>query len=138
MRGAFDPIPGVQGWQLSNQPILSMVAIWPSLKLFDEIGMTKLRNKAISLTGYLEYLVKSIGDDLINIITPADPTKRGSQLSIQVKHSDRTLFDKITAAGVVGDWREPDVIRITPVAMYNSYEDVFNFYEVLKMSLGIS
>lgn len=135
MRGAFDPIPGVQGWQLSNQPMLSMVAIWPSLQLFDEIGMESLRKKAIALTGYLEYLVKSMGEDVINIITPADPHRRGSQLSIQVKNSDKSLFDKISEAGVIADWREPDVIRVTPVAMYNSFEDVFNFYEVLKKSL---
>jgi len=135
MRGAFDPIPGMQGWQLSNQPILSMVAIQPSLQLFDEIGMPMLRKKAISLTGYLEYLVKSLGEDVINIITPSDPLKRGSQLSIQVKNADKELFEKISEAGGIADWREPDVIRITATAMYNSYEDVFDFYEILKRSL---
>jgi len=135
MRGAFDPIAGAQGWQLSNQPMLSMVAIQPSLQLFDEIGMPKLRKKAISLTGYLEYLVKSLGEDVINIITPSDPLRRGSQLSIQVKNANKVLFETISEAGVIADWREPDVIRVTATAMYNSYEDVFNFYEILKRSL---
>ncbi len=137
MRDAFDPIPTAEAWQMSNPPILAMAAVWSSLKLFDEVGMNKLRTKAISLTGYLEFLVKSLGEDVINIITPADPKLRGSQLSIQVKNADKTLFDKITKAGVIADWREPDVIRVAPVAMYNSFEDVFRFYSVLKDNLGL-
>ncbi len=135
MRDAFDPTPTIEAWQLSNPPILSMVAVWSSLKLFEEIGMDKLRKKAISLTGYLEYLVKTLGDDIINIITPSDPNQRGSQLSIQVKNADKTLFNQITEDGVIADWREPDVIRVAPVAMYNSYEDVFNFYSILKRGI---
>ncbi len=135
MRDAFDPTPGVEAWQLSNPPILSMVAVWSSLQLFDEIGMDRLRIKAISLTGYLEYLVNSLGDDLINIITPSKPEERGSQLSIQVKNADKNLFNKITENGVIADWREPDVIRVAPTAMYNSYEDVYNFYSILKSAI---
>ncbi len=135
MRDAFDPIPGIEAWQLSNPPILSMVAVWSSLKLFDEVGMKKLRKKATSLTAYLEYLVNTLGDEVIKIITPSDPNQRGSQLSIQVKNADKKMFDIITEAGVIADWREPDVIRVAPVAMYNSYEDVFNFYSILKSAL---
>ena len=135
MRDAYDPTPTTEGWQLSNPPILAMVAVWSSLKLFDEAGIEKLRKKAIKLTGYMEFLVKSLGEDVINIITPSDPNQRGSQLSIQVKNANKDLFNKITEDGVIADWREPDVIRVAPVPMYNSFEDVWRFYEVLKNAL---
>lgn len=135
MRDGFDPIPGVESWQLSNPPILSMAAIKASLEIFQEAGMGRLRTKADQLTGYLEYLVDDIGDDRIQIITPRDKSQRGSQLSIQVKNADKSLFDKITEAGVIADWREPDVIRIAPTALYNSYEDVYQFSQLLKQQL---
>jgi len=135
MRDAFDPIPGSEAWQLSNPPILAMVSVWSALQLFDEIGMDKLRKKAIALTGYMEYLVNTLGDDVINIITPSDPKQRGSQLSIQVNNADKKLFDKITKAGVIADWREPDVIRVSPVPMYNSFEDVHKFYSILRLTV---
>ncbi|NND16668.1 MAG: kynureninase [Eudoraea sp.] len=135
MRDAFDPIPTAEAWQLSNPPILAMVSVWSALQLFDEAGMEMLREKSIHLTGYLEYLVNSLGDDDIQIITPGDPDKRGSQLSIQVKNADKELFNRISEAGVIADWREPDVIRVAPVPMYNSYEDVFQFYSILKGAL---
>ncbi|MFT5997561.1 MAG: kynureninase [Neolewinella sp.] len=138
MRDAFDPTPGTDAWQLSNPPILAMVSVWSALKIADEIGMEKLRKKALSLTGYLEYLVNTLGDDVINIVTPADPAQRGSQLSIQVKSADKKLFDKITEDGVIADWREPDVIRVAPVPTYNSYEDVYNFYTILKSAVAVN
>ncbi len=136
MRDGFDPIPGVESWQLSNPPILSMAAIKASLEIFQKAGIKNLRKKADSLTGYLEYLVDNIGDARIKIITPRDVSQRGSQLSIQVKNADKSIFDKITEAGVIADWREPDVIRIAPTALYNSYEDVFRFSELLKEQLA--
>jgi kynureninase len=135
MRDAFDPTPGIEAWQLSNPPILSMVAVWSSLQLFDKAGMENLRAKAISLTGYLEFLINSLGDKVVHIVTPKNPNERGSQLSIQVKHAKKDLFHKITANGVIADWREPDVIRVAPVPMYNSYEDVYRFYEILKATI---
>ena len=135
MRDAFEPIPTTEAWQLSNPPIMAMAAVWSSLKMFEEVGMENLRKKAIALTGYLEFLVKSLGDDVINIITPSNPSQRGSQLSIQVKNADKALFNKITEAGVIADWREPDVIRVAPVPMYNSFEDAYNFYSILKSAL---
>jgi kynureninase len=137
MRDAFDPIPSAEAWQLSNPPILAMAGVWASLKIFEEAGMDRLRKKAVLLTGYLEFLVKSLGEDLINIVTPSDPAHRGSQLSIQVKNADRKLFDAIIDRGVMADWREPDVIRVAPVPMYNSFEDVYNFYSILKSELEI-
>lgn len=135
MRDAFDPMPTTEAWQLSNPPILAMVAVWSSLKIFEEVGMNKLRKKAISLTGYLEYLVNSLGDDVVNIITPSDPKYRGSQLSIQVKNADKKLFHQITDDRVIADWREPDVIRVAPVPLYNSFEEVYRFYRILKKAI---
>jgi len=135
MRDAFDPMPTTEAWQLSNPPILAMAAVWASLKIFDEAGMDRLRKKAIALTGYMEYLVKSLGEDVVQIITPSDPDQRGSQLSIQVKNADKKLFGIITERGVIADWREPDVIRVAPVPMYNSFEDAFSFYTILKNAL---
>ena len=135
MRDGFDPILGVESWQLSNPPILSMAAILASLKIFEEAGISNLRKKAIQLTSYLEFLVDKINDDRVKIITPRDPKERGSQLSIQVKSADKSLFDKISEKGVIADWREPDVIRIAPVALYNSYRDVFRFAKILKDEL---
>lgn len=136
MRDGFDPIPGVEAWQLSNPPILSMAAIKASLEIFEEAGMSNLREKAIKLTGYLEYLLDEMGDNRIKIITPRDPTQRGCQLSIQVQSADKTLFDKATEAGVIADWREPDVIRVAPIPLYNSFRDVWRFVEVLKEELN--
>jgi len=136
MRDAFEPTPGVEAWQLSNPPILSMVAVWSSLRIYDEVGMPALRNKAVKLTGYLEELVLSLGDDIISIVTPNDPSQRGCQLSIQVKNSNRRLFDQLTDLGVIADWREPDVIRVAPVPLYNSYDDVWRFYNSLKTVLN--
>lgn len=135
MRDGFDPIPGVEAWQLSNPPILSMAAIKASLEVFEEAGMNNLREKAVKLTGYLEYLIDEMGDDRIKIITPRDPSQRGCQLSIQVRSADKTLFDKITEAGVIADWREPDVIRVAPIPLYNSFGDILRFVEVLKECL---
>ena len=135
MRDGFDPILGVESWQLSNPRILSMAAILASLKIFEEAGISNLRKKAIQLKSYLEFLVDKINDDRVKIITPRDPKERGSQLSIQVKSADKSLFDKISEKGVIADWREPDVIRIAPVALYNSYMDVFRFAKILKDEL---
>jgi len=136
MRDGFEPIPGVESWQLSNPPILSMAAIKASLDIFEEAGMASLRKKAIRLTGFCAYVIDDIGDDRIKIITPRDPNQRGSQLSIQVKNADKSLFDKITNKGVIADWREPDVIRIAPTALYNTYTDVYHFSQILKSQLS--
>ncbi|MBT8255120.1 MAG: kynureninase, partial [Bacteroidia bacterium] len=129
-------LPGAEGWQLSNPPILSMAAIRASLDVFAEAGMDRLRKKSKKLTGYLEFLLDELNDDRIRIITPRDPEQRGCQLSIQVKNADKSLHDQLTEAGVISDWREPDVIRVAPVPLYNSFEDVFEFVERFKKILG--
>lgn len=132
MRHKFDALPGAEGWQLSNPPILSMAAIRASLDIFAEAGFENLRKKSIKLTGYLEFLLDEMKDDAINVITPRNPDERGCQLSIQVKNADKSLHTKLTETGVISDWREPDVIRVAPAPLYNSFEDVFRFSEKLK------
>jgi kynureninase len=132
MRHEFDVLPGAEGWQLSNPPILSMAAIKASLDIFNEVGIQKLRKKSRKLTGYFEFLLQELGQDTIKIITPSNPDERGCQLSIQVKNADKALHDKLTEAGVISDWREPDVIRCAPVPMYNSFQDVYHMVEKLK------
>ena len=135
MRDDFEPIPGAEGWQLSNPPILSLAAIKASLSLFAEVGMAAILEKSKKLTGFLEFCLNDMDDDRIQIVTPIDPKQRGCQLSIQVQNADKALFDKITSEGVIADWREPDVIRVAPVPMYNSFADVYNFAETLKIAL---
>ncbi len=136
MRHAFDPIPGAEGWQLSNPPIFSLAAIRASLDIFHEVGMEPLVQKSKLLTGYLEYLLDEIKGDRIKIITPRNPAQRGCQLSIQVKDADKSLFDNITAKGVIADWREPDVIRVAPVPLYNTFEEVYQFVQLLKTAIN--
>lgn len=135
MRHEFDPIQGAEGWQLSNPPILSLAAIRASLAIFDEAGFENIRAKSVKITNYLEYLLKEIEGDQIEIITPQNPEERGCQLSIKVKNANKDLFDKLMAAGVISDWREPNVIRVAPVPLYNSFEDVYKMVERLKALL---
>lgn len=132
MRVDFDPIPGADGWQLSNPPILSMAPIRASLEIFAEAGFKNIRKKAIALTGYLEFLIENIGDERIHIITPKNPEERGCQLSIQVTNADRSLFDGLMNSGIICDWREPNVIRVAPAPLYNSFEDVYEMSVRLK------
>ena len=132
MPDKFNPIISAEGWQLSNPPILSLAAIRASLSIFDEVGMDKLVSKSKKLTDYLVFLLNSIESDRIEIITPEE---RGCQLSIRVNNGDKKLFDSITVRGVIADWREPDVIRVAPIPLYNSFQDVFNFYSLLKEEL---
>lgn len=132
MRQEFDVLAGAEGWQLSNPPILSMAAIRASLSIFKEVGMAKLIDKSKQLTGYFEFLLNEIETDRIRVITPKSDKERGCQLSIQVKNADKNLHKALTNAGVISDWREPDVIRVAPVPLYNSFEDVFRMVEKLK------
>ncbi|MEP6704580.1 MAG: kynureninase, partial [Acidobacteriota bacterium] len=128
----FRPIPGAEGWQISNPPILQMAALRASLEIFDQLGMPALREKSERLTGYLEFLLREIGDERISVITPPDPRQRGCQLSVRANHADKNLFHAVTSRGVSADWREPDVIRVAPAPLYNSFSDVYGFVEILK------
>ena len=129
MPDEFVPIKTAEGWQLSNPPILSLAAVRAALSIFDEVGMSSLVTKSKKLTSYLVFLLNQISTDRINIITPE---QRGCQISISVKNGNKDLFDEITKKGVIADWREPDVIRVAPVPLYNSFLDVYNFYKVLE------
>ncbi|MBK9583398.1 MAG: kynureninase [Saprospiraceae bacterium] len=136
MGDEFQPIQTAEGWQLSNPPVLSMAAIRASLDLFAEAGIDRLRSKSVKLTAYLADLLAEIQDENIKIITPSDPSSRGCQLSIQMIKPDKKLFNYLTENGVIADWREPDVIRVAPVPMYNSFEDVWQFCRILKDGLS--
>jgi kynureninase len=135
MPAKFVPEPTAEAWQLSNAPVFSMAPLLASLELFEEAGMDRLNAKSRLLTGYMEYLLSQVETDRIEIITPKKAKDRGCQLSIQVKGADKSLFDEISARGIIADWREPDVIRVAPVPMYNSFVDVYQFVEILKECL---
>lgn len=135
MRDDFDPIYGIEAWQLSNPPILSMAAVKASLDIFKEAGIENLRKKSKNLTAYLEFLLQTINTDKLEIITPTNPNERGAQLSIRLKDADKKLYDQLLINGVIADWREPDVIRVAPVPLYNSYEDVYQFYKSMEKIL---
>ena len=132
----FDPIPGAEGWQISNPPILPMAALRASLEIFDEVGMPALRRKSERLTGYLEFLLGGFADQGVSILTPSDPNQRGCQLSVRVAENGRAVFQRLRPRGVVCDWREPDVIRVAPVPLYNRFEDVFRFAQVLREAMA--
>jgi kynureninase len=126
----FVPTPGADGWQLSNPPILGLAPLRASLDLFAHAGMPALRAKSEQLTGYLEQLIRMQLDGVLQIVTPADPAQRGCQLSLRVvggRERGRALFETLAADGIIGDWREPDVIRISPAPLYNTHADVLRF-----------
>lgn len=137
MKKGFVPMPGVDGWQLSNFPILSGAAHLASLEIFQQAGIKNLRKKSIALTGYLEFLLKEIDphETSFTILTPGKVDERGCQLSIFMKKNGKTVFNALTKAGVIADWREPNVIRVAPVPLYNTFEEVFRFAEIFKKAI---
>ena len=138
MEKGFSPMKGVDGWQLSNATVLSLAVHRASLMIFKEAGIDNLREKSLQLTGYLEYLLHNIpgNAEMLKIITPSNPQARGCQLSLLVNKGGPTLFERLTEAGVVVDWREPKVIRVAPVPLYNTYQDVYKFVQILADSLN--
>lgn len=136
MEPGFVPMEGAEGWQLSNAPILGMAAHLASLDIFSEAGMERIGAKRDKLTAYLEFVVRHISEEVkencqFELITPADPSRRGSQLSLLVHGSGKAIFDRLSVDGVIADWREPNVIRIAPAPLYNSYEDCYRFGTLL-------
>lgn len=130
----FVPQPGAAGWQLSNAPILSMAAHKASLEIFDKVGMKALRKKSELLTAYLEFLLtKKTSNQAADftVITPVSKKQRGCQLSIQTRKKGKELFKRISRKGIIADWREPDVIRVAPVPLYNKFEEVYRFARLL-------
>ncbi len=132
MQKGFVPMPGAAGWQLSNAPIFSFAAHRASLDLFEAATMPALRKKSEALTGFLAYLIDSLQQPL-QIITPSDPAARGCQLSILTNNRGKALFEYLSDNGVICDWREPNVIRLAPVPLYNSFQDVWELYKQLQV-----
>lgn len=132
----FHVIPGAEGWQLSNPPILSLAAVKASLDIFHEVGMQAFREKSLKLTGYMEFLLDSMQTDTFTILTPRNEKERGCQLSIVMKDNGQAVFDKLTDSGIICDWREPNCIRVAPVPLYNSFNDVHGFAAALADALG--
>jgi kynureninase len=138
MQPGFKPMRGAEGWQLSNAPVFSMAIHKVSLDMFVKAGMSNLRKKSVLLTSYLEFVIGEISRQSpvdFEIITPRNSEERGCQLSILAHGQGKTLFDNLAKRGVVVDWREPNVIRIAPVPLYNSFEDVYRFGQALKLSI---
>jgi kynureninase len=128
----FVPVASADGWQISNPPIFSMAPLRTSLSIFHEAGgMEPLRAKSMKLTGYLEFLIEQIGSKKFSIITPADPNARGAQLSIQAHEHPKQLHEEFIARGVKCDFREPNVIRVAPAPLYNTFHEVWRFAQIL-------
>ena len=143
MTPGFKAAHGAEGWQVSTSPILLMAAHKAALDIFEKAGgLEKLRQKSIMLTGYLEYLIHEINrkhnEELFIIITPSNPNIRGCQLSVICKRNGKAIFNYLAENGVIGDWREPDVIRLSPVPLYNSFKDVYRAAMYLDDSLVVS
>jgi kynureninase len=136
MKKGFIPEPGAAGWQMSNAPVFGMAVHLASLEIFQKAGIKNLRAKSILLTQYLEFILEYVQNHNskihFEVITPKNPSERGAQLSVLVKENGKALFDHITANGAIADWREPNVIRLAPVPLYNSFEDLFQLGEILR------
>ena len=130
----FHPIAGAEGWQLSNPPILALAPLRASMDIFSEAGIDRLRGKSLLLTGYMEFLLRGKASGKFSIITPTDPEKRGAQLSIRLADG-RAVCAKLKADEVIGDWREPDIYRVAPVPLYNSFREVYRFVERFRAAL---
>jgi len=138
MEPGFDPISGAEGWQLSNAPVFAMAPHLASLEIFHEVGMDKLRSKSIKMSAFLEKMVRSVANSNkanLEIITPESPERRGCQLSLLAHGYGKEIFDYLQNNGVFSDWREPNVIRIAAVPLYNSYMDCYHFAELLNSGL---
>ena len=138
MERTFRPMPTAEAWQVSNAPVFSMAVHRVALEQFDRAGIARLRAKSEQLTGYLAFIIAEVAKDTdtdLEVITPNDPAQRGCQLSVLAHGHGKALFNRLTERGVVADWREPNVIRVAPVPMYNSFEDVHRFGEILKAAL---
>lgn len=133
----FIPVKSADAWQLSNAPVFSMAPLMVSLNIFSEAGMEKLSAKSKLLTGYLEFLISEINkeQDAITVLTPSDENERGCQLSLVMKKNGKKVFQILAEKGIVADWREPDVIRVAPVPLYNSFDDVYHLGLNLKQAI---
>ncbi|MFZ0956785.1 MAG: kynureninase [Candidatus Sulfotelmatobacter sp.] len=131
----FQPLAGAEGWQLSNPPILALAPLRASMEIFHEAGMERLRAKSVALTGYLEFLLEGIASSKFSIITPRESERRAAQISIRIPDKRKAFCEELAGAGVIADWREPDILRVAPVPLYNSYQDVYEFVRRFSASL---
>ncbi len=134
----FDPIPGAEGWQLSNPPVLSSAPLLASLAVFERAGIDRLREKSLALTAYLRRLIESRLPGAVEVVTPRDDAGRGSQLSLRLlepRAAARSWYERLTDQGVVGDWREPDTLRLSTAPLYNSFQDVYSAVEALARAV---
>lgn len=138
MRHDVDPFRSAEAWQVSNPPVFSMIPVRVSLDIFMKAGIDNLIEKSKKLTGYLEFLLDSLETDAFKIITPRNPEERGAQLSIVMKENGKKMFEALEKNGVIGDWREPDCIRIAPAPLFNSYSDVHHCVEIFAQELGLT
>jgi len=134
MEPRFTAAAGAAAWQISNPPILSAAPLLASLELFQQARIERLREKSVALTSFLEFLLRPL-EPSVELITPRAPAARGCQLSIRIPSRGRRVLDRLSELGVICDWREPDVIRVAPVPLYNRFEDVFTFGERLAQVL---
>jgi kynureninase len=132
----FQPMAGAEGWQLSNPPILALAALRASMEIFSEAGMDRVRERSLSLTGYLEFLLGRHSSPTFAIISPREPERRGAQLSLRILCHDQSLCERLAAQGVIADWRPPDILRVAPVPLYNSYMDVYRFVQRFTASIS--
>jgi kynureninase len=132
MEKGFIAKPDANSWNISTAQVFNMVALKASLELFEEAGINNIRNKSIELTAYLEFLLNQLTNINFEIITPKEPERRGAQLSLHFKERGKEIHEKMIDSGIIADYREPGVIRVAPSPLYNSFEDVFCFYEILK------
>jgi kynureninase len=140
MEKGFVPMKGAQGWQLSNAAVFSMAPCKASMDIFDEVGLPKLIKKSRKLTNFMEFVFNDISERYDNcnfeIITPKEERYRGCQLSVLMHGQGKEMFDYITKEGVIADWREPNVIRLAPVPLYNSFEDIFKLGQIIENALS--
>ncbi len=132
----FHAMPGAEGWQLSNPPILALAPLRASMKIFSEAGLERMRAKSVLLTGYLQFLLDQQSSTKFSMITPREEKRRGAQVSIRLPGAGRKLCDRLAAAGTIGDWREPDIFRVAPVPLYNTYQDVYRFVQSFSAVLA--
>jgi kynureninase len=132
MEKGFQAKPDASGWNISTTPVFNMIGLKASLEIFDEVGMEVIRNKSVRLTAYLEYLLRQLPKLSFEIITPSSIEERGAQLSLYFKENGRAIHDKMMESGIIVDYREPGVIRVAPAPLYCSFQDVYQFYCILK------
>jgi len=139
MEPDFDPVHGADGWQISNLPILSLAPYLASVEMFSEIGMEKIIAKRNLITAYLEFILHEVDKEIegteFEVITPSNQEERGCQLSVFLHGQGRDLFDYLMKNGVITDWREPNVIRLAPAPLYCSFEDMYEFGQILKKGI---